>query len=207
MACPGRSMEPPTKAKGGGWPPFAFVGWKPPPATLRRSFVPRPLLPSGPGGVDGLTTRRDRQGPPQKGSLRQNLQLVTLWRLPPVAESGGARGIRTLETGLSRLHTFQACSFNRSDIAPLSARSIHVRDRPSQPAMLTVAGSGCQGVAFLGFLWACIKVVKQRPTGPVAHPVGARAQHDLREPNANTNSNTHIRFRHTPGLDRFWCYR
>ena len=37
-------------------------------------------------------------------------------------KAGGARGIRTLDTGFSRIHTFQACSFNRSDIAPLEAR-------------------------------------------------------------------------------------
>jgi len=41
-------------------------GWRPLPATPRRPLEPRPLLPSGPGGVDGLTTRGDRQGPPQK---------------------------------------------------------------------------------------------------------------------------------------------
>ena len=34
-------------------------------------------------------------------------------------KAGGARGIRTLDTGFSRIHTFQACSFNHSDIAPL----------------------------------------------------------------------------------------
>ncbi len=32
--------------------------------------------------------------------------------------SGGERGIRTLDTGISRIHTFQACSFNHSDISP-----------------------------------------------------------------------------------------
>ena len=31
--------------------------------------------------------------------------------------SGGERGIRTLDT-VSRIHTFQACSFNRSDTSP-----------------------------------------------------------------------------------------
>ena len=40
-------------------------GWRPLPATPRRPLEPRPLLPSGPGGVDGLATRGDRQGPPQ----------------------------------------------------------------------------------------------------------------------------------------------
>ena len=36
------------------------------------------------------------------------------------AETGGERGIRTLDTGFSRIHTFQACSFNHSDISPES---------------------------------------------------------------------------------------
>src|SRR6478752_2880759 len=31
---------------------------------------------------------------------------------------GGERGIRTLGTGLSRTHTFQACSLNHSDTSP-----------------------------------------------------------------------------------------
>ena len=35
-----------------------------------------------------------------------------------IAETGGAGGIRTREAGISRLHTFQACSFNHSDTAP-----------------------------------------------------------------------------------------
>jgi hypothetical protein len=37
-----------------------------------------------------------------------------------VLRSGGERGIRTLEAGFSRLHTFQACSFNHSDTSPES---------------------------------------------------------------------------------------
>ncbi len=35
---------------------------------------------------------------------------------------GGESGIRTREAGISRLHTFQACSFNHSDISPLQHR-------------------------------------------------------------------------------------
>src|SRR5262245_13322067 len=35
-----------------------------------------------------------------------------------VQEYGGESGIRTREAVLSRLHTFQACSFNHSDISP-----------------------------------------------------------------------------------------
>ena len=33
-------------------------------------------------------------------------------------KTGGEGGIRTREAGISRLHTFQACSFNRSDTSP-----------------------------------------------------------------------------------------
>jgi hypothetical protein len=32
--------------------------------------------------------------------------------------TGGEGGIRTREAGFSRLHTFQACSFNHSDTSP-----------------------------------------------------------------------------------------
>ena len=43
--------------------------------------------------------------------------------IPPAAiplrnSNGGEGGIRTREAGISRLHTFQACSFNRSDTSP-----------------------------------------------------------------------------------------
>ena len=88
-------------------------GWRPLPATPRRPLEPRPLLPSGPGGVDGLATRGDRQGPPLKLTRPETAEDAKL-------ETGGERGIRTLEAGFSRLHTFQACSFNRSDISPHS---------------------------------------------------------------------------------------
>ncbi len=33
-------------------------------------------------------------------------------------ETGGEGGIRTRDTGISRIHTFQACSFNHSDTSP-----------------------------------------------------------------------------------------
>ena len=68
-----------------------------PPATSRRPNHSLPLLPSGPGGICKLSSRenqRDRR------------------------ETGGEGGIRTREAGISRLHTFQACSFNHSDTSP-----------------------------------------------------------------------------------------
>jgi hypothetical protein len=43
-------------------------------------------------------------------------------------ETGGERGIRTLDTGFSRIHTFQACSLNRSDTSP-GFHALHCRAR------------------------------------------------------------------------------
>jgi hypothetical protein len=45
--------------------------------------------------------------------------------------SGGERGIRTPEAGFSRLHTFQACSFNHSDTSPRLYRDSVDGIRPS----------------------------------------------------------------------------
>ena len=42
--------------------PRTWWGWRPLPAEPRRSVVPLPLLPSGPGGVDGLPTRGTDRG-------------------------------------------------------------------------------------------------------------------------------------------------
>src|SRR5690606_3140907 len=42
-----------------------------------------------------------------------------LLRMDAHIHYGGERGIRTPEAGFSRLHTFQACSFNHSDTSPL----------------------------------------------------------------------------------------
>ena len=40
--------------------------------------------------------------------------------------NGGEGGIRTRDTGISRIHTFQACSFNHSDTSPHSrAHKMH----------------------------------------------------------------------------------
>src|SRR5690606_41795247 len=45
--------------------------------------------------------------------------------------SGGEGGIRTLDT-VSRIHAFQACSFNHSDTSPDPVRGVHpVEDRKS----------------------------------------------------------------------------
>ena len=139
-----------------------------PPAYLRRTSRPIPLLPSGPGGVfdlsssggekrrlrdaGGITCRFERAamdgrtGAQHHGWLlahrerrrpRQRISgaRVDQYRccLPALAEfsiyrrggtdgatidTGGEGGIRTREAGFSRLHTFQACSFDRSDTSP-----------------------------------------------------------------------------------------
>jgi hypothetical protein len=77
-----------------------------PPATPRRPHHSLPLLPSGPGGVCKLSSRGRRRG-------HRRALVASIW-----CGSGGESGIRTREAGISRLHTFQACSFNRSDISP-----------------------------------------------------------------------------------------
>ena len=54
--------------------------------------------------------------------------------------NGGERGIRTPEARFRRLHTFQACSFNRSDTSPLEPGCMQLL--PSGPAILAVARGG-----------------------------------------------------------------
>ena len=85
-----------------------------PPATSRHPNHSLPLLPSGPGGICELSSREDR---------RSHREIV---RAPP----SRATGLRMLRVGwrrgrdsnprngLTRLHTFQACSFNHSDTSP-----------------------------------------------------------------------------------------
>jgi hypothetical protein len=82
-----------------------------PPATSRHPNHSLPLLPSGPGGVCKLSSREDRRS-------RHKTLPVAMARRKGMRKSGGERGIRTLDTGISRIHTFQACSFNHSDISP-----------------------------------------------------------------------------------------
>ena len=54
--------------------------------------------------------------------------------------SGGESGIRTREAVLSRLHTFQACSFNHSDTSPKRLRRI--QDAAASNKLIP-AGDGC----------------------------------------------------------------
>src|SRR6478672_8947255 len=54
--------------------------------------------------------------------------------------NGGERGIRTPEARFRRLHTFQACSFNRSDTSPLEPGCMQFLH--SGPAILAVARGG-----------------------------------------------------------------
>ena len=51
--------------------------------------------------------------------LFRDFQLLRQIPFRRVAQStGGEGGIRTRDTGISRIHTFQACSFNHSDTSP-----------------------------------------------------------------------------------------
>src|SRR5574337_290854 len=90
-----------------------------PPATPRHPNHSLPLLPSGPGGVCELSSRGDRRGHHE----RQAKALGCFVAAPASGcriyrETGGEGGIRTRDTGISRIHTFQACSFNHSDTSP-----------------------------------------------------------------------------------------
>ena len=89
-----------------------------PPATPRHPNHPLPLLPSGPGGVCGLSSRGDRRGHHRRSARWPGGQRR-------LSKTGGERGIRTLDTGISRIHTFQACSFNHSDISPQNTPDVH----------------------------------------------------------------------------------
>ena len=79
-----------------------------PPADLRHPHHLLPLLPSGPGGVCRLASRRDRRSHheacPRHRRGRSN------WR------RGRDSNPRS---GLTRLRTFQARSFNHSDTSPM----------------------------------------------------------------------------------------
>ena len=79
---------------------------------------------------------------------------------------GGERGIRTLETGFSRLHTFQACSFDRSDISPkeLPSSTSHRLWPPK-------ARHPCPGPADLGLPSRQGPIACERPG---IHPVRTR---------------------------------
>ena len=96
-----------------------------PPATPRHPSHSLPLLPSGPGGVCELSSRGDRRGHHRVGI--EALKLAIQW--PVSIKTGGERGIRTLDTGISRIHTFQACSFNHSDISPHAKTILPVEGR------------------------------------------------------------------------------
>ena len=76
-----------------------------------RSYRYRCSLP----GLAGLTACR-------RGGLTEDTMKAFDQR-PGTHRSrriGGEGGIRTLDTGISRIHTFQACSFNHSDTSPQS---------------------------------------------------------------------------------------
>ena len=92
-----------------------------PPATPRHPNHSLPLLPSGPGGVCKLSSRGNRRGHRRLSTRARNRGVRNY------CKTGGEGGIRTRETGISRLHTFQACSFNHSDTSPHSKNRVCVR--------------------------------------------------------------------------------
>ena len=93
---------------------------QPPPATPRHPNHSLPLLPSGPGGVCKLSSRGNRRRSPLKSGVQIAVESKSCKRQSRAHKqpNGGERGIRTLDTGFSRIHTFQACSFSRSDTSP-----------------------------------------------------------------------------------------
>ena len=72
-----------------------------PPATSRHPNHSLPLLPSGPGGICKLSSRENRRGHHR----------TRWWRRERDSNP---------RSGLTRLHTFQACSFNHSDTSPVT---------------------------------------------------------------------------------------
>ncbi len=89
------------------------------------------------GGERGLDSLRSPCGPPlavqnagvlsnpveaSRPSRRCTMQKKAWTRIQAFSfEFGGERGVRTLDT-LSRIHTFQACSFSHSDTSPFCCR-------------------------------------------------------------------------------------
>ncbi len=140
-----------------------------PPATSRHPNHSLPLLPSGPGGVCKLSSREDRRSRHKTTLERRRTAQAT-------AESGGERGIRTLDTGISRIHTFQACSFNHSDISPArsgdpirGARKRGAED--TRKARRRQAAGGGRGAI-------CRYPVPLRTSGPAAPKAAATGRFD-----------------------------
>ena len=74
------------------------------------------------GGTDRATIRRGR-------GTYSLVPMFAPMRDRRAFETGGEGGIRTRDTGISRIHTFQACSFNHSDTSPHAKPLL----RPSTP--------------------------------------------------------------------------
>ena len=81
-------------------------GWRPAPAPLRHPMSPLPLLPSGPDGVHGLSSRRNRREPP--------LTWRREWDSNP-------------RTPVKMLLEFQSSAFDRSAIPPHDAPPANMR--------------------------------------------------------------------------------
>ncbi len=109
----------------------------------RRCIMQKKSLDANPGflfkfgGERGLDSLRSPCGPPlavqnagvlsnpveaSRPSRRCTMQKKSLDANPGfLFKFGGERGVRTLDT-LSRIHTFQACSFSHSDTSPFCCR-------------------------------------------------------------------------------------
>jgi hypothetical protein len=105
-----------------------------PPATSRHPNHSLPLLPSGPGGVCELSSREDRRSHHKIGD-------VIVWKSRKWRRERDSNP----RNGLTRLHTFQACSFNRSDISPLNCcggRDCSAHPEP-HPSLRSGPACGC----------------------------------------------------------------
>ena len=121
-------------------------------------------------------------------------------------------GIRTREAGFSRLHTFQACSFNRSDTSPLNSRdpSAGLRRDSFGPRILRQAraGTGARvargqlaGVTSAVATWHFTHVLS-RPCAEVAPPAVRRAGRA-----GTCRARAHQRARYRAGAPRLPVHR
>ena len=117
-----------------------------PPATSRHPNHSLPLLPSGPGGVCKLSSRENRRDHRRKRSYASGIHSAHPVPRPAggfAVQIGSCRFVEPVifhfagsnphpscykiwrrerdsnpRSGITRLHTFQACSFNHSDTSP-----------------------------------------------------------------------------------------
>ena len=124
-----------------------------PPATSRHPNHSLPLLPSGPGGVCKLSSRENRRDHRRKRSHASGIHSAHPVPRPAggfAVQIGSCRFVEPIifhfagsnshpscykiwrrerdsnpRSGITRLHTFQACSFNHSDTSPYTYNLFH----------------------------------------------------------------------------------